>query len=495
MTTTERIKAYKKSLGQSCRPVKLTLWAAAGAAAFMGCFGFLLMGSFSPLDNAFFSLFVHLYGMLCCGGIVLLPALFREFYSKADADSVYSLPLSGTERFAAKLWLLAEYQLLPVVTAGAAVGLFALLFCGSNEWARGLVLRYLLVMLSQTVFADGAGLLFICFTGSLLCSVYVPAAATLMLSLVPELAVGCYRAFSGIYFNSVEPPMDVLENFGVIDLVRSLMGSHYIDAPDDSIAVMIVLELVLAAVFGLLALVIYRRRSGLQTGWPFANGVFYLIFISFAIVMGYAAGLRNRTTFSAIILALGAGFIVAGTRYRKSFRLHELCVTLLHCFGAMVGATAALFVVYITYGFGGEHPAPDRYVTDKSQLYFYANDNFGELRGGNWSINESLIYYKGTQQEAAEAIFEELERFNAVKPRHTAGNFIDFLVFGNEEGYPDLPRSGTISYRLECVEHNDYKDKYYYCGAIIKREQDEELFKALEARGVPVIYVDPDIQW
>lgn len=495
MTTTERIKAYKKSLGQSCRPVKLTLWAAAGAAAFMGCFGFLLMGSFSPLDNAFFSLFVHLYGLLCCGGIVLLPTLFKELYSKADADSVYSLPLSGAERFAAKLWLLAEYQLLPVVGAGAAVGFFALLFCGPDDWARGQVLRYLLVMLSQTVFADGAGLLFICFTGSLLCSVYVPAAATLMLSLSPGLAVACYRGFSGIYFNSVEPPMDVLENFGVIDLVRSVMGSHYIDAPDGSIAVMIVLELVLAAVFGLLALVIYRRRSGLQTGRPFANGVFYLIFISFAIIMGYAAGLRSRETFSAIILALGAGFIVAATRYRKSLRLHEFCVTLLHCFGAMVGATAALFVVYITYGFGGKHPAPDRYVTDKCQLYFYANDNWGEAGGGDWHINESLIYYNGTQREAAKAIFEELERFNAVKPHHTAGNFLDFLVFGKEKGSPELSRSERFSYRLECVEYNDYKDKYYYCGAIIRREQQEEFFKALEARGVPVIYIDPDIPW
>ena|GEM_PF-3276478 len=486
MTTKERVKRYKNSLELSCRQVRLMLIVLAAAASFMGFFSFMLLGGTTPTDNALLSLFSVTFALLCSGGVVLLPIIFRELYSKPVADTVYSLPLSSNERFLAKLWIIGEYHLLPVVCTAVLVGISAVVFCGGNTWASGMIVRYLLVMVIEAAFADAACLLFINFCGSLLCCIYVPAAATVLLSLAPMLVVGCYRYFSGIYAFSTEPQSDVLNSFGVSEIVRSFFDSHYIDAPDSSILALMLIEPVLAVVFTLLALAVYGRRNGLQAGKPFANGFFYTVFICFAVIAGFAAGLRNRALFAAVIYGVGAGLIVAATRYRKRLDLHELCVTLVHCAAAMAGATAAVFLVYITYGFGGGHARPENYVVDNCHVEFHSNEQYfqGET---SWYLDYDEVIRRGSQREAATAIFEELSRLQAVKPRHTVSDFPDFFILGRERYTPDIPRSETAAFTLECLGAGNYKDRYYYFSAVIRKDQVGELFAALEARGVPLM--------
>ena len=485
MTTKERVKRYKNSLELSCRQVRLMLIVLAAAAGFMGFFSFMLLGGTTPTDNALLSLFSVIFALLCSGGVVLLPIIFRELYSKPNADTVYSLPLSSGERFMTKLWIIAEYHLLPVACTAVLVGISAVAFCGSNSWASGMILRYLVVMLVEAAFTDAACLLFICFCGSLLCCIYVPAAATVLLSLAPKLCCGCYRYFSGIYAFSPEPQSDVLESFGSAEIVRSFFDSHYIDAPDSSILALIIIEPVLAVVFALLALTVYSRRNGLQAGKPFASGFFYNVFICFAVIAGFAAGLRSKALFAAIIYAVGAGLIVAATRYRKRLDIHELCVTLVQCAASMAAATAAVFVVYITYGFGGSHASPEKYILDNCHVEFHSNEQYfqGET---SWYLDYDEVSRRGIQREAATAIFEELSRLQAVKPRHTVSDFPEFFILGRERYTPDIPRSETAAFTLECLSAGNYKDRYYYFSAVIRKDQVGELFSALEARGVPL---------
>lgn len=486
-TSTERIKAYRKSLALRCRQLRLILWALAGAAVFVGCFNFMLMGTFDPRGNALYKLFTMLYSLLCCGGVPLSLVLFSELHNRAEADSTFSLPLSSAERFIAKLWLIAEYHLLPVLAASAVVGLSAALFCGTHDWVRGLEFRFLIVMISQALFADSACFLFIGFCGSLLCCIYVPIVAVTLLSLMPMAIYGGFLLFAGL---QVPGSTDLVDNLGVIDLIRALLGDDYIQQNTSTTPVLVIIDLTAAAVFFLLALAVYCRRTALQTGKPFASKWFYIAFFALIICTAFAYGARNQSLFEAILFSLFAGLLVSVTRHgKKSYGVHELCYMLVECCICMAAFTCLLFVVFITYGFGAKEIPPDNYVDSNSQIRFYTSTSEQLIDYSTetfWYIDTDEIKRSGRSEQCAKDIFEVMQQYRAIKPYHTAGNFFKFLSLDQEETTPQVSSTKVVHLFLEAVSYDDYSNAYFNIHVIVEKDSMTEIRAALEERGVPV---------
>ncbi|MBR6046077.1 MAG: hypothetical protein IKP47_10635 [Ruminococcus sp.] len=238
------------------------------------------------------------------GGIFIIVPLFRELYDIRFVDLDFSLPLSSSERFFAKLWLLVKHHLLPMLAAEGVLAVQAFVKLGGPESSDELVtvIYRLTSAMGMLVFLDCTAILCVTLCGRLgECIAAVPLTAA-VLSLFPTYL---FAAFSDNTF-SIRNLRFV--PFGVMDYFSNPSGSFRLTVP--GAAARAVINIALSLLLLLAAARIYKTRSGAETGAAVISDKLYYLSL-FGISIATITVMPNEQGFILPVLLVGcAGCIL-----------------------------------------------------------------------------------------------------------------------------------------------------------------------------------------
>ena len=504
-TSFQRIKNCERNLRARTRGLcGLLLVMAAGSAA-LGVFAFAALGDISLETNAIYALFVLLYTLLGCGGVVLTATLFRELYDKAFADSAFSQPFTSRERFLAKLMLAAKFHILPMIAVGVIVSASALIFCSSDSGRANTVLQCVICSIEGAIFADACIFLFTQFCGSMLSCLLVPAATAVVISLMPLFLVSWFYIFSDRVASLPKYMSDIATKFGMLDLLNlgGLSGSDTgRTVPWLHLAVVAAADLLLSAGMLVLGYKKYSRRNGLQTGRSITSNAFYNVFFALCNVLIFTLFVY-QSLYKAIIWSVVVGLVITFIRTQKQFDLHALYGMLVRVLCCSVGALCLSFVIYITYGFGIKETSPESIATKDSELTvdrecWLPIQSIDEDLSKYWEVDCARIEEEGRVKEASAAIFEYMDEHSVEKNNHSADHFFNFLIYGSSNllflDEPDYSLGDycvilTVENRPQGRDNGDYD--YYNYHAYMTTEDFRNMPDWLEAHGVPIVHKTP----
>ena len=501
-TSFQRIKNCERNLRSRSRSLCGLLLVLAGGSAVLGVSAFAALADYSLEMNAIYALFVLLYTLLGCGGVVLSATLFRELYDKAFADSAFSQPFTARERFLAKLLLTAKFHIMPMIAVGSVVSISAFIFCSTDSGRPQTVLLSVICSVEGAIFADACIFLFTQFCGSMLSCLLVPAATAVVISIMPLFLIYWFYWFSGLVATLPEYVTDVISKFGVLDLLnmggitdsdigKTVLWLH--------LAVVAAADLLLSAGMLVLGLKKYSLRNGLQTGKSITSNAFYNIFFALCIMLIFVAFIY-QSLYQGVIWSLVAALVITFIRVQKHFDLHALCGMLVRVLCCCAAALCLSFVIYITYGFGVKDASPESMANKDSELtvqqwcYLPIQYDYENL-ASYWDVDCFRIEETGKVKEASAAIFEYMNEHSIEKKNHTADRFFSYVIYGTDTVDPepdigDYAITLTVENRPKSQNSNSYE--YYSYHAYMTTEDFREMPDWLEEHGVPVIRKTPD---
>lgn len=497
LTSFQRIKNCERNLRRRSRWMWALMLVLAGASVVMGVTAFATMGGYDLIYNAFYALFVLMFTLLSVGGVILSATLFRELHDKAYADSAFSQPYTSRERYLAKLLLVAKLHLLPMLVSGGVTTAAAFIFCEADSPTPNKVLQLVALYFEGALFADGCFFLFIQFCGSALTCILVPAAMTVVISILPVLALSWFYSFSGLVTTPSVFSYEILTKFGAFGLLNlgGITGSDTgMTISAKAFAVVTCTNLLVTCALLVLGLKKHSRRSGLQTGKSFTSTAFYNTFFAMCIVPIFLIFMREGM-YRAIIYSLVAALVITFIRVRRRFDLHALCWMLVRMLCCCTAAAAMSFVVYITYGFGIKEVTPDTMKGKECQLEVYT-DCWLPLQEGDivlshtWYVDLDTITQRGEEIKAANKIFEYMQEHSRSNSSHTADRFANFVIYGTDDLVPE--EQSERDYRISLSLYSGESEKDYHYFTYMNTEDFRRMPAWLEEQGVPVIHVDPE---
>lgn len=499
-TSFQRIKNCEKNLASQCRGIRNIIRVLACAATVFGVVSFIALGNYRLQDNAFYILFTMMYVLMSAAGIALSTTLFKELYNKPFADSAFSQPFTSSERYFAKLWLIVKAHILPMAAVTIIVPLTAKIVSPAMSANPRSVLIFMLYCTAGAVFADACFFLFAGFCGTGVSCVIVPAAMAVAVSLLPFLIVSWFYSFSGIVTEPVYLMYQMLAHFGMFDYINfgELIDSQFTNyASDGSIAVMVIINFLLAALMFFLGNKVYGRRSGLTTGKPFVSAAFYNVFYASCIVPLFLISMRGGI-YNGIIWSLIASLVITVIRLRKKFNMHALMTMLIRMVACCGAALCLTFIVYVTCGFGISEISPENSSTEGCRIDLEAVKilrNYQETIDIDltidWRLNTAAIE-PGQEKKVTKAIFDYMNEHSDYKPEHTAETFKNELIYGSYAKGEEDPfterEAGKWSVSLYINPKNS--SDYYYYYVYMTAESMKNMPAELAAQGVPIEYKD-----
>ena len=351
-----RIGSYSRALRINCRKPYILLIALCGIASLLT----VLSGLFFGIQNDFTEDFLAESSVFLAGatvmGAVMIPTLFRELYNRQFADVEFSLPMSSSERFLAKLLAVVRYHLLPLAVVMTALIIFSAVI-GSCETMIGMSIA----LLTTAVFFDAVSILSVCCLGRIMESVYVPVVFGTALTLLP------YVAFDKLVVACSHHNFDTFKffdfPFGVLDLLRIFdhdFGSFADLSADFILKHLLCLVIYIAAIA--LAYQIYRRRDAVQTGTPFVYRSFYLIFSFTVLVTLFMMFLMNGEGYMSILIALAVYAAISISAERGALTARTFIYTGTTFICTYFVTLAVGFAAFTTLGFGFIDTVPGEWI-------------------------------------------------------------------------------------------------------------------------------------
>ena len=253
-----RIGSYSRALKINCRKPYILLLVLCGIGSFLIVVSGLFFGFTSYYTNDFLQEGPVFLAAATVLGAVMIPTLFRELYNRQFADVEFSLPMSSSERFLAKLLAVGRYHLLPLAVVLAALIIFSAVI-GDSSVMIGMSIS----IITTAVYFDTVSMICVCCLGRLFESVYVPVVFATVLTLLP------YVAFDRLVVAPSHHRIDTLQffdlPFGVLSImrIREENFSCFANYGGGFIIKHLICLVIYAAAIAL-AYRIYRRRNAVQ---------------------------------------------------------------------------------------------------------------------------------------------------------------------------------------------------------------------------------------
>ena len=363
-----RTRAYSRVLAKNCRRASyLTAALCIGSVVFVGIH-MILGGDISQgfmNMNMIYRLGTILGTAAVLSGILLIPPVFKELVNRQFADVEFSLPLSSSERYRAKLMMLVKRHILPFAAAQAAILIMAFIMLGGESLKS--VIIDVIHSFANLLFTDSAAVLCVCCCGRLAESIYTPLVFGASVSALPALIMYKYMF---VMSGRVTDTFDIVNlPFGYPELGPLLIDGHVYYELTPHFVLMNVINMLVSAALFLISFRLYKKRDGLTVGRPFAFKGFYYVFLctlaAAVLLYFYMNGL-----YYGIIIGLAAFLAVSVTSQTGSFDARALKNSL----GSFAVCTAAVLIIgfgaYVTAGFGYLSMSPASFF-DSSDTEFY----------------------------------------------------------------------------------------------------------------------------
>ena len=364
LTSSQRIKAYSKALSRNTGKARMLIIVLCALGCILMLFHVITVGAANSHYRDLLDLAVIPLLAAAGSGLLLAAPMFKELYNRQYADVEFSLPITASERFRAKLLSMVRFHLLPLL--GAEALFLAITPFNVEDWAS--YKPYLMICLSlliTAIFVDAAAVFCVSCCGSLAECIYTTPLLIAGITLLPILFANFFiiqparLSADGIAFALAS---------GQMSWCATVLG---LDKELDRLADYVGLgaTLLLALLLILAAYRIYLKRDGLQTGRPVVFPAFKWFIASLALTDVILLFLFNGVYYSilfGLLVFMGLLFLIARGRvsvfgFAKWFGVY---------LGIFLCCLLTGSIAYKTGGFGYSRVRPD-----SSCAYQYARLN------------------------------------------------------------------------------------------------------------------------
>lgn len=361
-------------LTKNCTKQFLFIAVLSGLSALLCVFHFI---SFGNLNQGYMNDFYN-YGKMislaaALAGVLLVPPVFKELYNRQFADVEFSLPMSSSERFKAKLLVLVRCHFIPFAISQAVVLLTSLVLLAPTQ--KSIIVFDVLCNLINMLFTDAIALISVSSCGHIVECIYTPVLLAAASSLI--LPLGLFRLVILLSGRDTNTTSFINIPFGYPGITDLILGEESDSGYSARLAVsdtstLIIWFVMLAVNIGIcagliiLAYRIYKKRDGLSVGKPIVFPAFYRIFIivvTVAVILFFFMNSLYIAVFVGLLLFLG----ITVSANRKKLTMKTLELSLLGFCGCLFSILAVGFISYTTCGFGYASMLPDKvFDTDKA---------------------------------------------------------------------------------------------------------------------------------
>ena len=446
-----RIGSYSKAVLINCRRVRIVILVLCGLGTLMGAFHYINFDTYvsergywaESAYSAFLEMSSHFFTAAALAGFLLIAPIFKELYNRQFADVEFSLPLSSSERYKAKLTAVVKCHLLPFVIGQAMLMLAGLIFGGTEGigQAAGMAVSGLTTLM----FTDASAMFCVCCCGSLIECVYTPVVFAVSLTLLPaQMIQKLLNTMSGRESDLLDPydlPIGYTQ-------LTSMLGDEYnsngfvFDA-HSIINALISIAISICLIF--LSYRLYKKRDGMQTGTPFVYGwAFWVIsYLALGTILFY--GYMNAFYFG--IIGGAAVFLGIAISSKRGAPDSKYIINALAGFtGCVVAVVVIGYAAYMTGGFG--------YVGAKTASGFDDKNTKWDIRvnaGNGDYFYEFQISQEEFDKSKLDAAIKECVKYRESKGDGFINSVSEYLSIINYEENNYSPSSGDVY--IYC--HND----------------------------------------
>lgn len=315
-------------------------------------------------------------------GVVAVLSLFKELYSKNNADLIFSLPYSAKERFFSKLAALFKLHILPVIFWNILFVIGILVF-GRFTFSYGLKygVMYALSFIALVMCVDLVVMFCVVCCGTLFETIYTALMIGAVQLILPQLF---YYAMIRPFYINYSVRLDEFFSkipawsIGAIDFSSYDFSADYI--------LPLCVSIFVSAIGMALTYFLYKRRDGRATGKPIVFKGFFELVMFLGVFSALLLIISNTENIGFVVAILLIYLFVRFISARGAVNVKKL----LKWLAAFVGYCAAVLVMsvvsYFNYGFNGmpdmsvigEYNKAIIVISDNDSQYFFHSKANGE---------------------------------------------------------------------------------------------------------------------
>lgn len=499
-TSSKRISNYSKVLTKNCSKQSILILVLTGLGAVFGVIQFVLFGS-NRINEQFYENSIHFSLAAAISGVLLVPGLFREVYNRQFADVEFSLPMSASERFRSKLTVLLKRHILPFVAAQVIILLTSVIFADWKSSAE-YILPNCLRCINFALFTDAVCLLCVSCCGHIVECLYTSVLSVIAFSIFIPLVLIRFFLNMARTTSSLSEKVTAI-GVGFPKLALEFVGdvvegggdlSHHIETEFSVLeAVMLFVNLAFCVLLIFIAFRIYKKRSGLSAGKPFASKAFYrffLIFVTLNVILIFFLS----SFYLAILVGLIFSLAISIFSKRKKVTLRDIEFSLLGYCATLIFVLIAGFVSYATGAFGLAYSMPGKdFTSENSDLHVRVAGEKGESyrvyltarsahdTGYLHDSDEPVVYADRSKIDAA---FTEAHDADLRKHSSFADNLSSYsALLRYEKDYVYGDRDWTIYIYCSRIKFNgsiDERNEIFEQTVISGKEECLKFMKAVE---------------
>lgn len=403
----------------------------------VNCILFILGGILMGLDSEYFSPL----GAICCGigfvcSINSIVSVFKDMYSKQNADVVMSLPLTKKEHFLSKLLAIFYIHTLPAIIGGIfCIGLafltFPLKISDIND-----ILKLAWIIINISLFIYAITIFCCCCCGRIAESAYTSVIFIGILTFVPYLFISSVLSkFSGLGYSN-------LDN----DSFLNYWGFGFIVVDSDfyekfNVWYMLLATFIYAAII-FASYFIFKNRDCRHTGKPIYSKLFFEIMM--------ISGVFLIIVFNSEISQIGIGIVISAVIYtiiniivsKGKINLKKIIGWVAKYCLTLASIVILLYASYMTNGFN--------YIKlYKLNAHNVKNETFGSnvdiTMESSKSASSGINYIYNNESKTnddAQKILNAIEKYQNSFDK----NFDDFWYIINENNYESYDYSSYDDY-------------------------------------------------
>jgi len=497
-------------LTKNCTKQFMLIAVLSGLSTLLKIFHFVSFGGFAQGAMSDFYFYGDILSVAAAiSGVLLVAPAFKELYNRQFADVEFSLPMSASERFRAKLLVILKCHFIPFAVAQSVTVITGIIFL--NSFQMKIIIFDVLCHLVYMAFTDAIALVCVSSCGNIVECIYTPiflaAASSLIIPLSIFKFVVLISGRNANTMNMLNFPVGYPGAMMFIDSDGTEMTyAEFIVCSGTSVLVKNIIMLIadLAVCVGLvfLALRIYKKRNGLTVGKPFVSGKFYRIFISVVTVAVILEFFLN-SLYIAVFVGLLLFLAISVSANRTKLTMKVLEKNMLGFCGCLLSVLVIGFVSYITCGFGyTSSPVNDVFDSDATgcqaelitSKYLYRIVQLPQKDKTQEGLSE-LPEYRFCTKEMIDQIFKEitsLDKRNSSSFSENLSNYFDLVRYENVYDEFFAIKAGTVY--IMCSMEDDKRRVNYYDNYSVRNVSDEDIEKTVQRfldLGYEVYKIDP----
>lgn len=346
---------------------------------------------------------IAVFGIGIACGLIAVIAVFKELYSKQNADIQFSLPLSAKERYISKIGAVFRLHILPIIFWGLiALGIL----CIKNHdnitgEIVGQIVIIIFIAVSVALFVDAVSVFCISCCGALAESFYTSVLAMFALSLTPELFFETILdKYSGIYSQGISHS---LGTWTVLSI--QFIGNKFSAA----LAVRLIINCLISCAVLALAYFIYRKRDGQTTGKPIVFKLLFEFLLLLEVFCCFMVFLFDKGRWIFILITFIAYLIIRIISTRAKITFKKLMFWIGAFASYLLCYTVISAAAYYTDGFGYYSDFTENDIMDYNYCYvnIYQGGDYVYTELGSFCNNSASI----SKEQAIELynVFRELK--------------------------------------------------------------------------------------